>query len=828
MRFFTTSVSGNMMETASFFLNKSLTSRMVLLGLPLISVSLLLVFSLTCNEIENIVSNVIARNEKMHAESLALTYERILIETRNQLRILASGAVQKESMKKRILIRQDNGTFPYREIAYMSSVSDERYVLLNLNNTFVELPPNILKNTPLSPYQTLEETDLKPDAVSISKPHEVTYNMIKQGDKLQTVTVQVIRLSTPVFNDHFELQGVLTLSLDLRILRDVLSNAHSTVFSSDETDQDSPTRAFFFDYYGWILFQSEDVSNEELSTIPLRKDSIRTGLSGDSGSPWYQSSFRPSSEYTIYHEMVETIKQHKSGHRMLPKGRTGWTSGQVHAECVSYAPVSFQTYAGAEPEVIGGIAILDTRFTASQTFNYILKIFGICFLLALLLLSSNLWWISQKTMRRLKLLEQQLAERNETDSSLPLNLPPLPLELDPIRRQIDQLLFRLHQSESEHANRIAESNAKKQTEPVLDLPSVDLVETERIVGFSQSIVELRKQIATVAKISADILVVGETGTGKELVSQAIHDASDRAKMPFISINCGALDESLLMDTLFGHVKGAFTEAKQNRKGAFVAAEGGTLLLDEIGNATPKVQQALLRALSIRSIRPLGSDQDIPFSARIIAATNADLRSDGKEGNFRNDLYFRLAVISLQTPPLRDRKDDIPALIVHFMHSAFLLEKNGRTKIPLISHGALKKLMDYSWPGNVRELKNVITRAMAFSQRDILQAEDIILDTASEQPIEPANPKVPVSKLQNNIQRVLSQLNARQQAALPILMRQGSITRQEYQNLSQDPISMRTAQYDLQQMVQLGLITRQGRGPSMSYFVEGFEEKKDKK
>lgn len=141
------------------------------------------------------------------------------------------------------------------------------------------------------------------------------------------------------------------------------------------------------------------------------------------------------------------------------------------------------------------------------------------------------------------------------------------------------------------------------------------------------------QIRKASQVLADVLIVGETGTGKELVSQAIHCLSPRADGPFITINCGALDETLLMDTLFGHVKGAFTEARQARKGAFLAAEGGTLMLDEVGNATPKVQQALLRALSTRSIRPLGSDHDVAFDTRIIAATNAELHGDASTSLF---------------------------------------------------------------------------------------------------------------------------------------------------------------------------------------------------
>lgn len=163
-----------------------------------------------------------------------------------------------------------------------------------------------------------------------------------------------------------------------------------------------------------------------------------------------------------------------------------------------------------------------------------------------------------------------------------------------------------------------------------DLPDPADLPVRGLVGTSLPMQTLYGQIQKASQVLADVLIVGETGTGKELVSESIHRLSDRADGPFITINCGALDEALLMDTLFGHVKGAFTEAKQARKGAFLAAEGGTLMLDEVGNAAPKVQQALLRALSTRRIRPLGADHDVPFDTRIIAATNAELRG-GRAG-----------------------------------------------------------------------------------------------------------------------------------------------------------------------------------------------------
>ena len=291
-----------------------------------------------------------------------------------------------------------------------------------------------------------------------------------------------------------------------------------------------------------------------------------------------------------------------------------------------------------------------------------------------------------------------------------------------------------------------------------------------------------------------------------------------------------------MDTLFGHVKGAFTEARQNRKGAFLAAEGGTLMLDEVGNATHKVQQALLRALSTRRIRPLGSDQDIAFNTRIIAATNAELLGEGAEGAFRGDLYYRLAVITIQTPPLRERKEDIPALVAHFMAVA---SAGQNRPVPRVSRGALARLMAHDWPGNVRELKNTVTRALAFCDGKLILERDILLDApASPADSLPADTQgaeasAPLHSGRNaaGIQEEASdparstgrpavrmRLNARQQAMWERLQALGSVSRQEYEQMVGSGISMRTAQYDLQQLVRCGLLRKEGRGPAQRYLV----------
>lgn len=231
---------------------------------------------------------------------------------------------------------------------------------------------------------------------------------------------------------------------------------------------------------------------------------------------------------------------------------------------------------------------------------------------------------------------------------------------------------------------------------------------QRILGKSPPIERVFDLIERVAPTRANVLVVGETGTGKELVARAIHDVSDRARRPFIPVNCSALPESLLESELFGHVKGAFTGAIQSRRGLFEAAQGGTLFLDEISTVSPAIQVKLLRVLQERRITPVGGSESIPVDFRLVAATNEELEARVADGSFREDLYYRLNVFPIRVPPLRERREDIPILA-----NAFRLrfaEENG-LPAPEILPDTLSRMMAYSWPGNVRELENAIERAL---------------------------------------------------------------------------------------------------------------------
>lgn len=245
------------------------------------------------------------------------------------------------------------------------------------------------------------------------------------------------------------------------------------------------------------------------------------------------------------------------------------------------------------------------------------------------------------------------------------------------------------------------------------LPASPADETWRaeIVSRSSRMADLLAEARLVAQGDASVLLRGDSGTGKELMARAIHRASRRARKPFVAVNCGAIPEALLESELFGHMKGAFTDAHANHKGLFQAADGGTLLLDEIGDMPPALQVKLLRVLQEKAVRPLGSSQSIPVDVRIISATHRDLETAMAQGQFREDLYYRLNVVTLHLPTLAERREDIPVLANHFL--AQLAAKYGKRSSGFAPE-ALKALTMASWPGNVRQLYNVVEQVCALS------------------------------------------------------------------------------------------------------------------
>lgn len=248
---------------------------------------------------------------------------------------------------------------------------------------------------------------------------------------------------------------------------------------------------------------------------------------------------------------------------------------------------------------------------------------------------------------------------------------------------------------------------------------------DNLIGTSKAIEDVKALLAKLARTPATVLVTGESGTGKDLAAKVIHYNSPRSNRPFMNITCTALPETLLESHLFGHERGAFTDAKEKKPGLFELADGGTVFLDEIGEMPPTLQAKLLRVLEEKTFMRVGGSRDVKVDVRIVAATNRDLEKSVSEGTFRSDLFFRLRVVPVEMPPLREREEDIPILTAFFINH--FNAESGRA-VREVSQAAATKLQKYSWPGNVRELKNAVERAVLLSEGDILRPEDFIVLT----------------------------------------------------------------------------------------------------
>jgi two-component system NtrC family response regulator len=265
-----------------------------------------------------------------------------------------------------------------------------------------------------------------------------------------------------------------------------------------------------------------------------------------------------------------------------------------------------------------------------------------------------------------------------------------------------------------------------------------------IVGDGRAIAAVIHRIELVSATRSTVLITGETGTGKELVARAVHCARSSANLPFIKVNCAAIPDALLESELFGHRKGAFTDASSARRGKFSLAHGGSIFLDEIGTMNMALQAKLLRVLQEREIEPLGAERSEPVDVRVIAATNSDLRRLVEEGTFREDLYYRLHIVPILVPPLRQRIEDIPTLVRHFVdkHAARAVKP-----VPLIGEDVISLLQTHRWPGNVRELENVIERAVVLTSGPAITRDAIIIEPAAA----PRSLSVPSLKLHQNVE-----------------------------------------------------------------------------
>ncbi len=297
----------------------------------------------------------------------------------------------------------------------------------------------------------------------------------------------------------------------------------------------------------------------------------------------------------------------------------------------------------------------------------------------------------------------------------------------------------------------------------------DINYEESLIGKTQSMREIFKKIGKISSTRVNVLIEGESGTGKELITKVIHFTGITKSHPFIAVNCTALSESLLESELFGHVKGSFTGAVRDKKGKFELAAEGTIFLDEISEISPNLQVKLLRVLQEREFEKVGGEMTIPMNARVVAATNRNLNELVKEGKFREDLYYRLKVFTIDVPPLRERKDDIPSLVIHFLRK---INKNLHKNVKKIPYEVMEMLQNNEWVGNVRELENILLQAVVLSKGDVLEKENILLRNKTVLKDIEENEDVFNLTLadieKNHIQKVLDHLKWDKQAACKVL------------------------------------------------------------
>ena len=737
------------------------------------------------------------------------------------------------------------------EFAFVGQNEADALLFVADKGDLVEIPQDQrqhIKNSPVALAQKVRE--MRPNTVVLSEITETVYPLSAFSGSTRTHSFTVYRLLTPVLDEQSNLRGHLVVSINALVLRNLLSlynSPKSPLYSFARTSENR--FSFFFDDQGWMLFQSEnyDEPNKDLSA-----EIARLGMTGDYGIPGYDKAFRPSTRHEGYWRMVVETQ---AGQQGLMEADTLPTASGVLSDqhFLVYAPVRFRTHPDKDAEIVGGIAYVDRSRLADVAEMRHMDVMAVITGVVVLLIGLLVVLVSRVITMPILSLAAEISAIFEEKELRPVRLENYDRESTVLKEALNRMILAVQDKQEQIRQRDEHIQMVSQRQKVSfdsEIPATlgwRLVgEIPDLIGQSPQMANLQSMIRKAASVEADVLIVGETGTGKELTAEGIHKFSSRSAKPFISLNCGGLDENLLLDALFGHVKGAFTEANSDRKGAFLAADGGTLLLDEIGTASTKVQKALLRALSVRRIRPLGSDAEVEFNVRVIAATNVDLMELVQRGEFREDLYYRLKVISIQTPPLRQRKDDIPMLANHFLKES--TAQAGRGEIGL-TRGVLEKLMAHNWPGNVRELKNCITRALAFAEGDALYAEDLVFDDAglntqgqrenvdtaglAQRPLEtpgPADrrpgsrPDRPADSLGGSARATPPDAtapeakggNPRQDIALGLARERGSFTRLDYQNALGSEVSQRTAQYDLQSLVKAGVLRKMGKGPSTQY------------
>lgn len=758
------------------------------------------------------IGNAVQRTSRMQTVAVRNEIEGYLERCRQDVTYLAQEYINPRVLQKFISKQNISGGIDYLGVAYIAQKSAEHIVYAAKNGRVAQIEAGSIKPSPLSYYENLQK--IAPGQVWLSPVIEMEYPFPEPDNPNQKLIRKVIQMATPCHCGDGGDYGYVIVWVDARNLRNILSlynSSQSPIWTHQRTAEER--YIYLFDMDGWILFQSDSVERpqSELST-----HLARSGYTGTLGRQGLEFAFRPDTVFDGYWKMIADVRE---GRQDIVSVTADRPNAHGRSYYLAYAPVRFKTSLEDSPQIVAGVAYLDiSRLPLAAGYKHIDTMLYITFATALVV-GALIYILGGVLTRPILKLADAVAELPQHQGITPIELPYRGKEIAVLQKAVNALIATLT-SQLEEIRRkdqtIRSATLKEKalldhgtSEPASDA-AADPVPS--IVGQGLRVDKLKSEILKAAQVDVDVLIIGETGTGKQLAAEAVHRLSARSEKSFISINCGALDENLLLDTLFGHVRGAFTEAKSDRKGAFLEADQGTLFLDEIQVASARVQQAMLRAIAVRKIKPLGSDRETDVDVRLIVASNVDLREATQRGQFREDLYFRLKVITIHTLPLREQKENIPLLARHFLK---LQERLADRPGMGLSKGALSKLMRYDWPGNVRELQNCITRAAVMAEGPLIQAEDILLDVEGW---ETEFDAAPPAESDARPGTAALNLNARQREAYPVILSMGRVTRSQYQEIIGGNLPARTAIYDLQDLVSKGVLKKTGRGPATHYLL----------
>jgi len=813
------------------FKGMNLKARMLATFIPVVIMTLLVAGYFTYEVSTDSLRTTLENEGRIHVASLVHEIEQFLEKCRKDLLSIAQEEPSPANLNRYLASVRKIGGVDYRMLAFISQTGEDHAIFIAKGSTIQQIQTSKagdIKPNLFAVYEDLRT--LGPGETWISSVRRLEYPFpVSENPNLKLVS-SGIYLGTTCYSAQGTPLGYMVLAVEMQNLKEVSSFYHQRDSRIPPFPPEGvETRySYFFDTNGWILFDS---GNPVEPKSAFNTDLARYGYSGTLGNPENGAAFKPDQGIDSFWGMIEGVKQGRYG--VTKTANLEIQSPTFKEHFCAYGPVMFTTGSDKPPLVYGGVAFVDrSRLTETIVYKQV-GVMSLVTLAAILVLTVVIFSLAHYIARPLSDLTRAVNSMQQSGSMEYLEVPPgAGYETDLLRESINALIAKIKQqleqiriSERLREEAVLRISADIEQDNGSSHQSPGALEVAGIIGAGARVESLRAEILKAAGFDADVLIVGETGTGKQLAAEAIHRYGRRAEKPLVCINCGELDENLLLDSLFGHVTGAFTEARRDRKGAFMEADGGILFLDEIQTASSSVQQALLRALSQRTFRPLGSDREYGVDVRVIAATNADLKDLVAQGTFRQDLYFRLKVITIQTPALREIRDDIPLLVKHYFDQAKRLSRKEKLRM---SKGALERLKSYQWPGNVRELMNCLTRAVIMAEGPVIQAEDILLETGAQpapaprQPLEYAStsetpPQSKGLEVQDEAAGAgLPPMNERQRKAYPVILEKGSISRVEYQWAVGTNVPSRTAIYDLQNLVRKGVLVKTGSGPSTRY------------